>query len=500
MSRFSIFILVLVLLSACTAPDTSYPSDLSNTADSSVNYKLNGSNSDIMTLDELTSLVKQAKQNGKTVKGYGKTVFYGTKPEKFDVEILDIVENFIGEGYDCILFRFDSPFIRKEDSSIVAGMSGSPIFVNDKTVGALAYGYSWGRVNNRLGFATPIEYMLQELETKSIKSSVLPTHTGGSPSETGVQRLFPICMSGGLNSTFEKKIALLNEKFPNNPFKDFNFIGVGSDSKVLKNDVTTNIEAGSVLGAEFVGGDMSMAGIGTATYVKDNKVLAFGHPMMSSGTKYKFPMTTGSISAIIALFPRCFKQGVANKEIGSIDYDGIASINGTLGGVAPKATAKYIMMNRLTGQNKEINLTIVKIKEYVPSLVWMTVANSYSTMLQSTEKPILLKASVEGKLSDGSSFSFSFDEASTGGYYMEWPLYLNLRNLLTNPYKKVDLESINVNYEFIPNSINACIDTLWSEKSEITNLSEPLSLKVLLTSKEDGSCGGGSGGGFGGGG
>src|SRR5438477_11740496 len=92
----------------------------------------------------------------KGMKGYGLTVFEGTKLEKFDVEIIGVLNN-IAPGQDMILARVDSPDVRR--AGVIAGMSGSPIFIDGKVIGALSY--AWQFAKEPIAGITPIEEMLQ---------------------------------------------------------------------------------------------------------------------------------------------------------------------------------------------------------------------------------------------------------------------------------------------------------------------------------------------------
>ena len=92
------------------------------------------------------------------MKGYGLTVFQGTKPERFDVEVIDVLKNFRPKQ-DLILVKTKHP--RLEITKVVAGMSGSPIYLNDKMIGAYAYGWSFG--SEPVAGVTPIKNMLDEL-------------------------------------------------------------------------------------------------------------------------------------------------------------------------------------------------------------------------------------------------------------------------------------------------------------------------------------------------
>ena len=106
------------------------------------------------------------------MKGYGLTVFQGTKPERFDVEVIDVLQNF-RPRHELILVKTQHP--RLEVANVVAGMSGSPIFIDDKMIGAYAYGWTFGK--EPVAGVTPIRTMLDDLERP------LPKEIDGWPLE-----------------------------------------------------------------------------------------------------------------------------------------------------------------------------------------------------------------------------------------------------------------------------------------------------------------------------
>src|SRR5215207_8553673 len=99
--------------------------------------------------------VSQVKRG---MKGYGLTVFEGTRPERFDVEVIDVLKNF-RPRQDLILVKTKHP--RLEVAKVVAGMSGSPIYLENKMIGAYAYGWSFGA--EPVAGVTPIENMIDDL-------------------------------------------------------------------------------------------------------------------------------------------------------------------------------------------------------------------------------------------------------------------------------------------------------------------------------------------------
>ena len=99
------------------------------------------------------------------MKGHGLTVFEGTRPEKFGVEVIDVIKNF-RPRQDAILIKTFHP--RLDVVNVVRGMSGSPIYIDGKMIGAYAYGWSFGK--EPVAGVTPIESMLEDLERPLPKS------------------------------------------------------------------------------------------------------------------------------------------------------------------------------------------------------------------------------------------------------------------------------------------------------------------------------------------
>lgn len=116
---------------------------------SNVRAEAGRSRADVLPLSEIRPKMK----------GYGLTVFEGTKPERFEIEVIDVLKRFLPKQ-DLILIKTRHP--RLEVARVVAGMSGSPIYIDGKMIGAYAYGWTFAR--EPVAGVTPIENMLGELD------------------------------------------------------------------------------------------------------------------------------------------------------------------------------------------------------------------------------------------------------------------------------------------------------------------------------------------------
>lgn len=271
------------------------------------------------------------------MKGYGLTVFQGTEPERFDVEVISVVPNFLLRQ-DIILIRCSHP--ETDRAGVIGGMSGSPIYLEGRLAGALAYGWQFNK--EPLAGVTPIENMLAVMKrTPRMHSNFFKrkqTLIGLNPkppsvpakAEDGIFGLFsqnsggtllpaktPLCI-GGFSAFAQKLLGDALSAFGLEPMT-----GGGASSDAQSGPST--FENGSAIGVQLIRGDMSATGIGTVTLVEGKNVLAFGHPMFNLGEGY-FPVTTAKIHTVIASLSRSNKLGSPLRVAGSLVQDRTAGI------------------------------------------------------------------------------------------------------------------------------------------------------------------------------
>ena len=216
--------------------------------------------------------------------GYGKTVFQGTKIETFDVEVLGVTGSETG-GYS-ILIRASGDNLRK-NGGISQGMSGSPVYIDGRLAGAVAYGQAFSDPN--YCFLTPINQMLDMLQEPDPRPSVF---------EGLAAKSTPLMVSGFT----EDGLHHLNENLK--PFGLTSYaVPTGADALS-----GVGLEPGSSVGVSLVRGDMNIGAIGTVTWVGDDgHILAFGHPFMQHG-KSDYFMTNAYIYAAVPNIQSAFKK------------------------------------------------------------------------------------------------------------------------------------------------------------------------------------------------
>ncbi|MCS6899638.1 MAG: SpoIVB peptidase S55 domain-containing protein [Myxococcales bacterium] len=300
-------------------------------------------------------------------KGYGLTVFQGMKPEKFDVEVVGILRKF-RPGQDLILIR--TPHERLNIAHTVAGMSGSPIFLDGKMIGAYAYGWQFGA--EPIAGVTPIKNMLQDM-ARPVPPNLLQPIPVPPPSQPGTPRksgkgFQPVKrasreggnefrgdlgeyelqrhaqqigerLAGSLQAPPGTKLASPSTLLSLGGMGDRMVKAVAEMMTPLGFDVQqgsgggggpdANVpmmyENGGAIGIQLIRGDISAQGLGTVTYVEGDKLVAFGHPMMQGGIS-SMPASISKVHWILASQMRSFKMGEPVKPMGAMVNDLQASI------------------------------------------------------------------------------------------------------------------------------------------------------------------------------
>jgi hypothetical protein len=290
------------------------------------------------------------------MKGYGLTVFKGTEPERFDVEVVGVLRNF-RPSQELILVK--TPHPRLNVTKNVKGMSGSPIYLDGRLAGAYAYSWSSFQVEPVAG-VTPIKPMLTELH-RPIPKGFWPLE-GGAPLPAGAKRAENDPVSPGKTATsfegapgaydLETHAAQVASRMTTGLDPSKNLVpattplmlaGMSDRSMALvrklfgplglepvqagggggiKGDpgAPQHYVNGGGLGIQMSRGDVSFMGLGTVTHVEGTKLCGFGHPMMEAGVT-AMPAAIGRVHWIFASDQHSSKIGEAARPLGALIQD-----------------------------------------------------------------------------------------------------------------------------------------------------------------------------------
>lgn len=390
------------------------------------------------------------------MKGYGLTVFQGTKPERFDVEVISVVPNFLLRQ-DIILIRCSHPVT--DNAGVIGGMSGSPIYFDGRLAGALAYGWQFSK--EPIAGVTPIANMLDVLKRKprmqtnffKRKGTIIAMNSERAPlsrskesgnffsmfSKNPGQTLLPAktpLSLGGFSVGAQKLLDDALDSFGLEPM-------MGGGTAAKNPDGPKTFENGAAIGVQLIRGDMSATGIGTVTLVEGKDVLAFGHPMFNLGEGY-FPVTTAEIHTVISSLARSNKLGSPLYVAGSLVQDRTACIAARTDQAAEMVPMRITVNDPRSKRKDTYSVEIASHRILTPSFVQAVLANVIENAASDAAD---VMAEIEGtmKISNRPAITLFDSGASRAGVGALAPYFRPVavvRAVLDNPFEAVALESL----------------------------------------------------------
>jgi hypothetical protein len=345
------------------------------------------------------------------MKGYGFSDFGdGKGVQRFEVEIVGLLKSYAPKQ-DLIIARVSGANLEK--TGVIAGMSGSPIYVDGKLVGALAYGWPFSRdpicgitpIQSMLdirkapaappvpigGAATRVAAFVSAFRDRSFSApfAALVSSLKGEPAASGPSPLpLPVSLSG-----------------PVRPGKLFDGIaesagwlvapaGASSPGASPADAPGARLEPGSAVAAVLLSGDMVLSATGTVTWVDGNSVLAFGHPFLSMGP-VDMPMASADVLTVLPSIYRSFKFATSGAILGSISQDRSTGILGNFGG-APKMVPVTIRLTSEDLPTQTFRFEVVHNSMLTPILLGVAVDNVLTTLeKRAGERTIVWKSSID---------------------------------------------------------------------------------------------------------
>lgn len=315
--------------------------------------------------------------------GYGLTVFQGVEITRFDVEILGILDR-ANLGEDLVLVKVTSGPVVERRSGIIGGMSGSPVYVNDRLIGAIAYG--WGFLHEAIGGVTPIEAMLTPyaggqarlpgdhpargamLGGRWIESARI-AHSGPAfhdESTINMRPVSPIISAAGMGPG---AMTRLEEIF--GPHGLQTIPGPGR----LRNGTRVDLQPGAAVGVQLMDGHFDVSAVGTVTWREGDRLLAFGHPMMEIGP-VDIPITTAWVHDFLPSIARSNKLSSPMDVVGSMVTDGTWSVACEIGGEAPMIPGTFTVADEVAGRRNTFEVTVARHETLTSGLLMSALMGS----------------------------------------------------------------------------------------------------------------------------
>ncbi len=435
---------------------------------------------DIMSVDELKV----------GMKGIGKTVLQGTRIEEFNVEILSILKN-QQPNQDLILVKTSGDVIERT-GGIASGMSGSPVYVNDKLIGAIGYG--WQLADHKIGMVTPINSMLDifSLDYKADDTKEIELST---PIKIGNRKYDKICFTKSIKKIKGDNILtaipvttplLVNgitgrarEELAEG-LKDYNLIPVdGGGVADLEDDIS--LQPGSAVAVQLVRGDINVSSIGTLTYRDHNKVLAFGHPFLAKGD-VNYLLSSAYIHQMITSIKMPFKLGSPAQLKGIINQDRTAGVAGKIGIFPNVVPVEVNVTDKDLERTKRYEVQIVQNEDLMEEL-------ASSVILQAIDSTIDRKGAGTAKVNIeimGNKLPSNIIKLENLYYSPNDIAAVSLTDflygvdlVLHNPFFKINLADIKFNVEIEKETQVALIKEIKLNKEEV-NPGEEVEAQIII--------------------
>jgi len=352
------------------------------------------------------------------MKGEWRTSIQGTTVQSFPLEVLGVMQNFSGPQRSIIICQALDP--AQMQNGPVAGMSGSPVYIDGKLVGAYAYGFTYSKDQAIIG-VTPIADMMEVLSQPN--ATPLP----GRPSP----RVVPLSLNGGkaaeqpdakttaslsslpgdssdwhvtlgADRLAGRDIGSLMKALPTPlmvsgvsartlaAFKDVfakrgvELMAVPGGSAPNGGPPASTLEPGSPMAAVLLSGDFSISGVGTLTWRQGDRIVAFGHPMFDYGA-VDLPLATADVVTVVRSYDRSFKLANVGPIVGTISQDRLTGIAGTIG-PKPAMTSFKAHVTGLDGTQRTFQGDLWQNRELSPAIGAMGLLESLNTTEQTTQE------------------------------------------------------------------------------------------------------------------
>ena len=424
--------------------------------------------------------------------GVGHTVFAGTRVEEFRAHIIGVIENVMGPRRNLILAKLEGGPLA--DTGVIAGMSGSPVYIDGRLIGAVSY--SLGSFSKEpIAGITPIEEMTEEAalatprpagarvhlefpltrdnlvaafrkalnwnrafaERPSDAQLVGATAVAGFGSHELGTLLRPIAtplVMGGFEPDFGAMLGAA--------FRDQGFVPTGAAAGLRPGDMPFEgpLKPGDALGVTFVSGDLLLGGTGTVTHIDGDHVYAFGHPMYNLGPT-QFPMTRAYVYTVLPSLFSSTKLSTTSEVIGTLLQDRATTIAGKLG-PGPALIPVTLTLEAERGARRTFNFGVVKDQLFTPLMTYSALVN---TLLSYERQNGTAAFAVTGSATLKDHGVVTFDNLFSGGdspaISAAASVIAPVTALVTNDDEAVEIERLDLTMKTSEEPRTATLQRVW---------------------------------------
>jgi hypothetical protein len=423
------------------------------------------------------------------LKGVGRTIFEGDKIEEFQVEILGVLRNAIAPQRNLILARLSGGPLAT--TGVISGMSGSPVYVDGKLVGAVSRSFPLSK--EAIAGITPIEEMLSVVPSPATASTHLSPNeslritnvSGGSPdlgrvvvNENDAPNASPLPEArdttspptlllplrfGGFSNAAVDLFAPQLRRLGLEPAQG----GVISGGTQNTPPSGTDLEPGSMISLLLVKGDLNLNIDCTVTFRQGNNLYACGHQVLAEGPA-KFPFAPAHVLVVVPSIASSFKVSTPGVIVGTIQQDRFDAIYGEVGGATPPMIPVHVHLGSTLNRKSDYNFEMINEPFLSPILLNLAVTSALTVTERSIGTSTLnIKAQI--RLADGQSvdledvLSGEVGTSSMVGATVATPLAM----LMSSGFPDLKVQEINLSIDSLDEKRSATIEQVWSTKAEV---------------------------------
>jgi len=427
------------------------------------------------------------------MKGVARTVFSGTEAEEFGVEILGVLPGFPNARQSAIIARLSGSNVEK--TGVFGGMSGSPVFIDGKLVGAIAFSFPFSK--DPIAGITPIQQMIdlfnqgggeppKSREPRSVSFSQLastewkpslpkPTVTGapliasvsaGSPLIPLLgQQMLPIATPVVFSGISQESLSLFAPQLTANGLMPVSGVGGAAGITPLGTINENTLASGSSVSVQLIRGDYSIAASGTVTMRDGDRIYAFGHPFLSLGSS-DMPMTETSVVTVIPNVNNSFKLSVPGQMVGSISQDRASGIFGRLG-QAPKMIPVKIKLHTSRERIETFSYEVANDPFLTPLLLNITVFNTITSSERALgDSTITVSGEIRIKGQDTVKLDRRFS-AGNSAVLAAGSVASPLSSLLASGFDNVQIDGINLDISSSDTKYAGTLDRIAIDRTEV---------------------------------
>jgi hypothetical protein len=428
------------------------------------------------------------------MKGTARTVFSGTETQEFGVEILGVIPGYPGPRQSAIIARLSGANVEK--TGVFAGMSGSPVYIDGKIVGAIAFSFPFAK--EPIAGITPIKQMIDlfnkgsendsqkpkeprvvsfaQLASSDWKPSLpkaavssvsllAPVSAGSALLPLLGQQMTPIATPLVFSGISQESLAMFAPQLVASGLLPVSGVGGSSDITPLAPSDDNTFLPGSSISVQLVRGDYSLAAAGTVTLRDGDRIYAFGHPFLSLGSS-DMPMTETSVVTVIPNLSNSFKLSVPGRMVGSISQDRASGVFGMLG-KAPKMIPVTINLHTSRDRKETYSYEVASDSFLTPLLLNITVFNTITSSERALgDSTLSLKGEIRVRGQETVQIDRRFSAANSA-ILAAGSIASPVASLLTSGFDDVQLDGVTLDISSTDTKYAGTLERIALDRTEV---------------------------------